>query len=415
MADHSDDILVSCDSVGKKFCRDLKKSLWYGVRDSAKEFFGSRKEQRVTSSRDIALRNGEFWAVSDVSFQLRRGECLGLLGRNGAGKTTLLKMINGLIKPDSGNIRIQGSVSGLIALGAGFNPILTGRENIYVNGSVLGLSRKNIDEKIEQIIDFAEIGDAIDAPVRTYSSGMQVRLGFASAVNLIAPDVLLLDEVLAVGDLGFVIKCLNKMRDLTSKSAVIFVSHSMPFVSMFCTQAMLMQNGNSKFHSIRVAEVIERYNREFALTDHISGTGEASVIAADFITVRENGVEEIGHHITADYGYPLKLRTRIQTRRKAYLEVYLHTVSVIPVVGSKIVDEAGNAITLSPGEHQLEIDFGNIDLNAGKYPLMISVADNDTHKSLCRVEGSSSLTVKKETVDWGFLSRVFRAKHQVLS
>ena len=146
-----------------------------------------------------------------MSFELRRGDCLGLIGRNGAGKTTLLKMLNGLIKPDRGRIEMRGRVGALIALGAGFNPILTGRENIYVNGSVLGLSRREIEEKLDDIIDFAEIGKFIDAPVQSYSSGMQVRLGFAIATAL-RTDILLLDEVLSVGELRVRDQMLRKDR-----------------------------------------------------------------------------------------------------------------------------------------------------------------------------------------------------------
>ena len=167
-ADYSRDSLVQVKGVSKKFCRDLKKSLWYGVRDIAAELnpFQSRNEEsgdkQFEAGKSIspiyqALREGEFWAVKDVSFELRRGECLGLIGRNGAGKTTLLKMLNGLIKPDHGRIEMHGRVGALIALGAGFNPILTGRENIYVNGAVLGLTKREIDEKVDEIIDFAEI------------------------------------------------------------------------------------------------------------------------------------------------------------------------------------------------------------------------------------------------------------------
>src|SRR5215468_4632332 len=161
------DVLIKVDHVQKKFCRSLKKSLWYGVQDICSEFvpLGTSK------SRNNELRAGEFLAVDDTSFAVRRGECLGLIGHNGAGKTTLLKMLNGLIKPDKGRIEMRGRVGALIALGAGFNPILTGRENIYINGSVLGLSKKEIDAKIDEIIDFAEIGEFIDAPVQAYSSG----------------------------------------------------------------------------------------------------------------------------------------------------------------------------------------------------------------------------------------------------
>ena len=142
--------------------------------DMATELVGGR-------GRHDELRRDEFWAVRDVSFELSRGECLGLIGRNGAGKTTLLKMLNGLIKPDQGRIEMRGRVGALIALGAGFNPILTGRENIYVNGAVLGLTKQEIARQLDDIIDFADIGDLIDAPVQSYSSGMAVRLGFAVA------------------------------------------------------------------------------------------------------------------------------------------------------------------------------------------------------------------------------------------
>jgi lipopolysaccharide transport system ATP-binding protein len=198
----SDEVLMSVQGVSKKFCRSLKRSLWYGMQDIVSELnpFESHTSE-VNVERHSILRKDEFWAVNDVSFELRRGECLGLIGRNGAGKTTLLKMLNGLMKPDQGRIEIRGRVGALIALGAGFNPILTGRENIYVNGSVLGLTKREIDEKIEGIIDFADIREFIDSPVQSYSSGMQVRLGFAVATAL-EPDILLLDEVVIAGFLN---------------------------------------------------------------------------------------------------------------------------------------------------------------------------------------------------------------------
>src|SRR5688572_2013798 len=213
----SAEVLVRVEGVSKKYCRDLKRSLWYGLKDTAADLVGR-------SSSD-GLRPDEFWAVDGVSLELARGECLGLIGRNGAGKTTLLKMLNGLMKPDTGRIEMRGRVGALIALGAGFSPILTGRENVYVNGAVLGLSKREIDEKFDEIVDFAEIGDFIDAPVQSYSSGMQVRLGFAVASH-INPDILLVDEVLAVGDAGFKIRCYNKMFEIRDRTAIIFVSHS---------------------------------------------------------------------------------------------------------------------------------------------------------------------------------------------
>ena len=232
----SGDVQVRVEGVSKKFCLDLKRSLWYGVRDTVSDLLG-----RDGSEQN--LRRGEFWAVNDVSFELRRGECLGLIGRNGAGKTTLLKMLAGLIKPDRGRIEMRGRVGALIALGAGFNPILTGRENIYVNGAVLGLRKKEIDAKYDDIVDFAEIGTSIDAPVHNYSSGMQVRLGFAVATAM-QPDILLLDEVLSVGDAQFRAKCFQRIGKILSRSAVIFVSHDEAQVSRICNEAILLNKGS---------------------------------------------------------------------------------------------------------------------------------------------------------------------------
>lgn len=253
--DDRGEVLVRVENVSKRFCRSLKKSLWYGLQDIGSEITGRKYEHE--------LRTDEFWAVKDVSFELRRGECLGLIGRNGAGKTTLLRMLNGLIKPDKGRIEIRGKVGGLIALGAGFNPILTGRENIHVNGSILGLSKAEIDSKFEEIIDFAEIGEFIDAPVQTYSSGMQVRLGFAVAAVLIKPDVLLLDEVLAVGDMGFVLKCFRKIDQLIPTCAVMFVSHSMPQISRITTDIILLEKGRPVYQGKNVSEGIDIYYSKF--------------------------------------------------------------------------------------------------------------------------------------------------------
>ncbi len=181
----NDEVVLSVEGVSKKFCRDLKRSLFYGVQDIAGELTGVRQK----SDR---LRNKEFWALDNVSFELRKGEALGLVGKNGSGKSTLLRIIAGLIKPDLGTVKVTGRVAPLIALGAGFNPILTGRENIYANMSILGLSTKEIDEKFDDVVEFAEIGEAIDAPVQTYSSGMAARLGFASAIHT-EPDILLIE------------------------------------------------------------------------------------------------------------------------------------------------------------------------------------------------------------------------------
>lgn len=250
----SDDILIKVEGVSKKFCRNLRRSLWYGLKD----IVGGIGGQDIKAQ----LRKDEFWAVRDISFELRRGECLGLIGHNGAGKSTLLKMLNGLIRPDDGCIHMRGKIGALIELGAGFNPILSGRENIYTNAAVLGFSRQEIDRKFNEIVSFSELGAFLDMPVQNYSSGMKVRLGFAIAAQM-QPDILIIDEVLAVGDVGFRIKCFNAINNLAKKTAIIFVSHSMPYIARISTKILLMDHGRAIYQGAEVSEGIEKYFNAF--------------------------------------------------------------------------------------------------------------------------------------------------------
>jgi lipopolysaccharide transport system ATP-binding protein len=232
--------LIRVDGVGKKFCRSLKRSLWYGMRDLANESIGRRRSRSE-------LRREEFWALRGVSFELRTGDTLGLIGPNGAGKTTLLRMLSGLIKPDIGRIEVRGRIQALIALGAGFNPILTGRENIYVNGAVLGIPKAEIDRRFDEIIDFSGIEEFIDAPVQSYSSGMVVRLGFAVAVHM-NPDILLVDEVLAVGDVPFRAKCSKKLGELKELGIPwILVSHDMGTIRNQTNRVIVLDRGRCQY------------------------------------------------------------------------------------------------------------------------------------------------------------------------
>lgn len=231
---------VEVRSLSKKFCRNLRRSLRYGIQDITREVL-------CRTQHAERLRSEEFWALRDVSFSLFPGDALGLLGRNGAGKTTLLRLLNGLIRPDTGFIKIHGRVTPLIELGTGFAPVLTGRENIYINGAILGLPGKIVDDYIDAIIDFAEIGDFIDTPVQCYSEGMKARLGFAVAAHLV-PDLMLVDEVLAVGDLGFQRKCLNQMAMyLRNGGALILVSHNMHLIQSICQRCLVLDAGKVLF------------------------------------------------------------------------------------------------------------------------------------------------------------------------
>lgn len=241
--------LLRVEGLRKKFCRSLKRSLFYGVQDLAREARGR--------PREAALRPGEFFALDDVSFELSAGETLGLIGANGAGKTTLLRLVNGLIRPDAGRIEVRGRLQALIALGAGFNPILTGRENIYVNGAVLGFAKSDIDRRLDEIVAFAGIEPFLDAPVQSYSSGMAVRLGFAVAIHM-EPDILLVDEVLAVGDVPFRARCARKLGELKARGVPwILVSHDMGTIRNQTHRVLLLDRGRVRFEGEPDAAIAE--------------------------------------------------------------------------------------------------------------------------------------------------------------
>lgn len=282
------EIIISAEGVSKKFCKSLKRSMLYGMEDIGKSMLG-------ISPNSEDLRNDEFWAVDDVSFELKRGTCLGLIGPNGSGKSTLLKMLNGIISPDKGTIKIKGRVGALIEVGSGFHPMLSGRENIYINGAILGFSKKDIDSKFDDIVNFAELGDFLDMPVKHYSSGMYVRLGFAIAIQM-EPDVMLIDEVLAVGDIGFRAKCYNEIARIFKNTAVILVSHSMPQVAKVCSDVLVMNHGKLVYKGKDVPAGIEHYNSQFETPKSmITGSGRAVIQKVELESKGRKDIQEINY------------------------------------------------------------------------------------------------------------------------
>lgn len=228
---------IKAQGVSKKFCKNLKASMFYGAVDILKGSINS-----VPGSME--LRKDEFWAVDNVSFDVKKGETLGIIGPNGSGKSTFLKMLNGIFMPDKGKIEIDGKVGALIEVGAGFHPMLSGRENIYINGAILGMSKKEIDRKFDSIVEFADIGDFLDTPVKYYSSGMYVRLGFSVAVHC-EPDILLVDEILSVGDAAFRRKSSERMSELINNSdcSIVIVSHNMQAIEAISDKVILLNKG----------------------------------------------------------------------------------------------------------------------------------------------------------------------------
>lgn len=245
----SGDIVIRAEELGKKYLIGHQGTERYtALRDVLARAARGLLRSAVDMARGRQLIAGdkieEFWALKDVSFEVKRGEVIGIIGRNGAGKSTLLKILSRITEPSEGGVQLRGRVASLLEVGTGFHPELTGRENIYLNGAILGMSRAEIRRKFDQIVAFAEVEKFLDTPVKRYSTGMYVRLAFAVAAHL-EPEILIVDEVLAVGDAEFQKKCLGRMRDIGSKEGrtVLFVSHNLNAVRSLCTKGLMFNKG----------------------------------------------------------------------------------------------------------------------------------------------------------------------------
>lgn len=253
--------LIKVRGLYKKFCSSLKKNMHYGLSDILCSTLGLKTNYSM-------LWPGEFWALEDIHLDLYKNECLGIIGNNSSGKSTLLRLLGNIYLPDAGTIEITGKTGALISLGAGFHPHLTGRENIFLNGAILGMKKDEIELSMDKIIDFAQIKRFIDSPVANYSSGMVVRLGFSIALHS-RPDIMLIDEILSVGDQGFKQKCLNQLNQMKSQKkdknkssngvqAIIMVSHDLEQIRKISDRVIVMDRGRI-LESGRPDEMIEKY------------------------------------------------------------------------------------------------------------------------------------------------------------
>jgi len=381
------EVLVEVTGLSKKFCKELKTSLWYGVKDLVAGYSGNKSKRE--------LRPKEFWAVKDISFTLRRGECLGLIGHNGAGKSTLLKILNGLINPDSGKVTMKGRVGALIELGAGFNPVLSGRENIYNSGAVLGFTRKEIDEKLEYIIDFAELHEFIDMPVRNYSSGMKVRLGFAVAAQM-EPDVLIIDEVLAVGDLGFTLKCFKTIDTILPNTAIIFVSHSMPMISRICNQIILMDRGQPKFQGEDVSKAIDLYYARFSSNDSNVVFSDGSV-EIEKITILNKPIFESRPQVNwkEDLTIQLIITTNLKILPKAYIIIADKEQRSVA-----LIRQLEDVYDITKSKVEFLFSLKEIQLSKGIYGITVGFFDAVTQEPLLRVMSALNFQVIHHEDTW---------------
>jgi len=263
------DIVISVENLGKKYRirHQAERQGYVALRDVIANRFKSLFAKRSTLNAQRSTSIEEFWALKDVSFEVRRGEVVGIIGRNGAGKSTLLKILSRITEPTEGRVRLRGRVGSLLEVGTGFHPELTGRENVFLNGAILGMTRAEIKKKFDEIVAFAEVEKFLDTPVKRYSSGMYMRLAFSVAAHL-EPEILVIDEVLAVGDAEFQNKCLGKMRDVASHGrTVLFVSHNLATVQSLCTRAHLLSCGRTTC-SGDVEPVLRRYMKLVAAASY---------------------------------------------------------------------------------------------------------------------------------------------------
>jgi lipopolysaccharide transport system ATP-binding protein len=292
---------IEFDGIWKKFSTG---QMWDSLRDLVPAMM--KRAMRGRMPEDLGTQ--EFWAVRDVSFRVEQGEAFGVIGPNGAGKSTLLKLLSRILKPTRGTCTVRGRLSALIEVGAGFHADLTGRENVYLNGTILGMKKKDIDQRFDAIVDFSEIAAFIDTPVKNYSSGMYARLGFAVAIHM-DPEVLLVDEVLSVGDIGFQTKCMDKMQEIIrGGTTVVFVSHNIRQVSRLCDRVLVLAKGEIK-HCGDPALAMAIYH------EHAAGRANPSQVGknAQFGTVTVSPIDANGQAVAAiPFGEPIRFRLECQ-------------------------------------------------------------------------------------------------------
>ena len=343
----------------------------------------------------LPASGGHIWALKDVSFQVRRGEVLGVIGRNGAGKSTLLKVLSRITKPTEGRARLRGRLASLLEVGTGFHPELTGRENIYLNGAILGMTRAEVARKFDEIVEFAEIDRFIDTPVKRYSSGMYVRLAFAVAAHL-EPEILLVDEVLAVGDIAFQKKCLGKMSHVADQGrTVLFVSHNMAAIQNLCPRSILLVDG--RLHQDGpTPQTVETYLNRMQLFSHLelgerrdrTGDGEVRFERIELLDDAYNPVEcgvsgktlVVRLHYNADGRRPFRncrASVSVDARGKVYF-----------VVSTELV--RADELRLQPPGH-LDCVIERLPLSRGEYYLTVFLESNGTVQDW--VEAAARLSV----------------------
>jgi ABC-type polysaccharide/polyol phosphate transport system ATPase subunit len=354
------------------------------------------KRYRIRQPLQSGLK--DFWAVREVSFDVARGETFGLIGHNGAGKSTLLKLLSRITVPTAGEIRLHGRVSALIEVGSGFHPELSGRENIFLSGSILGMKRREIEEKFDRIVEFSGVSEFIDTPVKWYSSGMYVRLGFSIAAHL-DPDILLVDEVLAVGDAAFQVQCYERLNELRrGGTTMLFISHDLVSIEKLCDRVGLMQRGEL-VASGAPHEVIEDYQR-LSATAHVAAMADASAPAASQSARIDNVTfhDEIGSEVFGTTtGAPLIARVHYEVKAPvldAVVELFYYSRDGRVLHCQHSTAVAGGALTLSPGRGAIEFSSPGMGLQPGIYAIGATIRQRNATETIDWYYGRTLLYVE---------------------
>jgi lipopolysaccharide transport system ATP-binding protein len=376
---------IEVDRVCKKFLRGERV-------DSLRDLLPTIARGLLSRDGHAAARDDEFWALRDVSFSVGPGDALGIVGPNGAGKSTMLRLLTRILRPTSGSVKVRGRVGALIEIAAAFHPDLTGRENIFLQGAILGMRRAEVARKLDAIVDFAGVSEFIDTPVKRYSSGMHARLGFSVAAHL-DPDVLLIDEVLSVGDMAFQQKCVERMKEFKRQGvAITFVSHNLQAVAGLCERALYLHNEMRACGPAH--EVIERYvsaTYERGASDTVGG---AAVVRAELVDADGVSVRTAAPHAL--------LKLRVTFSAAAAVEDVTFGFLVHRSTDNLLVYDAnvpGNEIAVPSlgAREQITVDFCfRAHVSRGQYHLECHLLHNPTRRFLTRLRPAALLTIDED-------------------
>jgi lipopolysaccharide transport system ATP-binding protein len=388
------DVVIQARGVGKRYTLNPERKRYKTLRES----MAGAVLDRFRGNSHLGNEDRSFWALKDVNFEIQRGEIVGIIGRNGAGKSTLLKILSRITDPTEGEIDIEGRLGSLLEVGTGFHPELTGRENTFLSGAILGMSRSEIVRKFDEIVDFAEINKFIDTPVKHYSSGMYVRLAFAVAAHL-EPEILLVDEVLAVGDVQFQKKCLGKMKEVRADGrTILFVSHNVNAVSSLCHSAMVLGNGRLLHFSDDVQKALHLYLspaiaiHTVDLSHHPGRTSSGAVFEEIAINDEENGPS---HCLLPGANITIQLKVRPSGRitgPKVTIGVTNPRGERVFAIGTHI---GGTEIPSIEGPSTIHARFVVPPLVPGEYSLDVGFYDR-TGTPLDEIYGAAALEVLKD-------------------